>query len=462
MLTEQEYAVLLAENAELRRRVEDLQEALAEVEAALGASQERVQELEKGKKGRPPWVKPNKPQGEGEKKPRRKREARGNGARRREEPTRVIEHELERCPDCGYRLGRRKEGHCHQVIDIPAPVLAEVTEHRVIKGWCAHCEGWKAPRLDLREEVLGQGRIGLRLTSLIMYLREVMKLPFRQIQAYVRTLHRVEVSVGELVELLHRVRQASKAELDALRAALQASGVAYGDETGWRENGQNGHIWGFHVPGPQAIRLYERHRSRGQGVVKGILGEKFRGVLVSDFYGAYNVYSGPHQRCWVHLLRDLHELKEEHPSQTDVIEWVKSIRQVYDEAQTFVGATSPPTAEARAIAYHQLHQRTQSLGQAYAFCKGHPCRVLARRLLRHQDELFQFVLHPGVRADNNEAERGLRPLVIARKISGGTRSDEGSATRMALASLVGTWLARGLNPFDECLKLLRQTPVPQI
>ena len=91
MLTEQEYAVLLAENAELRRRVEDLQEALAEVEAALGASQERVQELEKGKKGRAPWLKPNKLRGEGEKKPRRKREAPGNEARRREEPTRVVE-----------------------------------------------------------------------------------------------------------------------------------------------------------------------------------------------------------------------------------------------------------------------------------------------------------------------------------------------------------------------------------
>ena len=94
--------------------------------------------------------------------------------------------------------------------------------------------------------------------------------------------------------------------------------------------------------------------------------------------------------------------------------------------------------------------------------KDHPCSTLAKRLLRHQDEMFQFVLHPEVSADNNLAERSLRPLVIARKISGGTRGDAGTTTRMVLASLVSTWLARGLNPYEECLSLLRKTPLPQV
>ena len=62
---------------------------------------------------------------------------------------------------------------------------------------------------------------------------------------------------------------------------------------------------------------------------------------------------------------------------------------------------------------------------------------------------------PDVRPDNNQAERSLRPLVITRKISGGSRSPDGTQTRLALASLFATWLARGLNPFTECLALLR-------
>ncbi len=92
----------------------------------------------------------------------------------------------------------------------------------------------------------------------------------------------------------------------------------------------------------------------------------------------------------------------------------------------------------------------------------HPCQALAKRLLRHQEELFQFVLVDGLPADNNAAERRLRPVVVVRKISGGTQSGAGSRTRLALASLFETWQARGLCPLTECLNLLRQTPLLQI
>ncbi len=98
------------------------------------------------------------------------------------------------------------------------------------------------------------------------------------------------------------------------------------------------------------------------------------------------------------------------------------------------------------------------LGRQYAQVEEHPGHALAQRLLRHQDELFVFVEIAGVPADNNLAERGLRPLVVARKISGGSRSEAGSETPMQLASVIGTWLARGQNPFDELLKLLSQPP----
>ena len=36
-----------------------------------------------------------------------------------------------------------------------------------------------------------------------------------------------------------------------------------------------------------------------------LIGTDYQGHLVSDFYGGYNHLPGPHQRCWVHLLRDL-------------------------------------------------------------------------------------------------------------------------------------------------------------
>ena len=79
---------------------------------------------------------------------------------------------------------------------------------------------------------------------------------------------------------------------------------------------------------------------------------------------------------------------------------------------------------------------------------------LCRRIDKHLKELFVFVAEPEVPPDNNAAERSLRPLVISRKISGGTRSNQGTDAKMTLSSLFGTWRAQGQNPLTACRQLL--------
>ena len=61
------------------------------------------------------------------------------------------------------------------------------------------------------------------------------------------------------------------------------------------------------------VRYFLYRPSRSRTVVEEVLGDEFQGVLVSDFYGAYNVYQGPHQRCWAHLLRRHPPLNEQYP-----------------------------------------------------------------------------------------------------------------------------------------------------
>ena len=79
---------------------------------------------------------------------------------------------------------------------------------------------------------------------------------------------------------------------------------------------------------------------------------------------------------------------------------------------------------------------------------------LCRRIEHFIKELFVFVAEPDVPSDNNAAERSLRHLVISRKVSGGTRSEQGTERKMTLASTFGTWRAQGLNPLAACRQLL--------
>lgn len=307
---------------ELIELVKRLLERIKALEAYVMEQDAEIQQL-RGQLGqkKPPWVKRNRPKSEGPQKPRKKRGAQHNHGRHREKPTRTEQHALERCPDCGYGLQGKSIDYTRQVIELPAPQPGEGIEHQVIKRYCPHCQSYKSPKLDLEGQVLGQGRMGIRLASTIAYLRNILRMPVRMIQVYLDTLHGLKISIGEIVELLHDVRQATEGALRALKGEMKASGILHGDETGWRENGQNGYIWSFSTPGERAVRYYEYDFSRGQAVVKRILGDEFHGHLVSDFYAGYNDYAGEHQRCWIHLLRDLHKLKEEFGQQAGVIEW---------------------------------------------------------------------------------------------------------------------------------------------
>jgi len=468
MTLEEEVAHLRAENKELKQLLAQALSRIAELEAMV---QDLEQALTGAKNGPPAFIKANtpKPKDDAEKKPRRRRAKEQNGARRRETPTRIIQHQIEQCPDCCYPLGNPQLALQRQVIELPPPISVEVTEHQLFKSWCARCSKWHYPPLDLSGQVIGQSRMGVRIASLIAYLRTSLRMPVRLIREYLHTVHKLLISTGEIVDLLHRVAEGEgvKRATQGIKERMRESVVVHGDETGWREGGQNGYIWCFCTP--EGERYYEYDRSRGGAVAKRILGAQFKGTLGTDFYAAYNDLACSHQRCWTHLLRDLHTLKEEHKENDQVMEWAASVRKLYDTAQE--GLTSPhapPTQEQREVLYVELVEGAQELGRKYAVAKvhkEHPCHALCKRLLRHQDELFQFVLQPGLSATNNLAERSIRPVVVMRKVSGGSQSSRGSATRMTLTSLFGTWRAKGLNPFQECLFLLSQglsTPAPQV
>jgi transposase len=446
----EENAALREENVALRHVVATLQERLAQLQQALGAAEQRVEELEQAKRKPPSFVKPNRPPRKTPQVPRRARAKEHNHGRKRAAVvTRRVEHRSAQCGECGYPLRKGRVAWRREVIDLPPPQAAEVTEHVVWKGYCPRCERWEYAHA---EAGVGRRRFGPRLMALIGYLSESLRLPYAAIRGYLATLHGVQLSEGAIADLRHGLAGQVQPFTERLQEQVRGSAIVHADETGWRENGQNGYAWVFSTPGAEAICYYHFDRSRGQQVVEKVLGETFQGVLGSDFYGGYNGYRGPHQRCWVHLLRDLHDLKEEHRDEDPVQDWAQAIRALYDRAQTFVRSGESGQEERQRL-YVTLWREVGQLGLRYARAE-HPCRALAKRLLRHQDELFQFVRVAGLAADNNLAERSLRPLVVVRKISGGTRSGQGSQTRMTLASVFATLKARGLNPFTACLALI--------
>jgi hypothetical protein len=433
---------------ELIALIKAQQATIAELQATVAHLEQRLRDLETGRSTpqRMPGHKPEQPAPRPHR-PRRKRTE--NHARRRDAPTARVVHAREHCPRCGIRLAGGAVKRSREVIEIsPAPVA--ITEHVYLERCCPGCGKRWTPRVELQGRVVGQSRLGIGLVSLIATLREEARLPLAAIQTYLQSVHGLHLSVGGIVGALSQVARVGQASRAHTLAAIRASPVVYADETGWREGGMNRYLWTFAT----ADTRYYTFGGRGKTVIDEALGidtaDEARGVLVSDFYAAYDHYPGPQQKCWVHLLRDIHELERQHPADLALARWAEAVRAVYERALAFARADKRERQEA----YRRLQAELAGLCRELAKEETAPQAVLCRRILKYLPSLFTFVLDSAVAADNNRAERSLRHSVISRKISGGTRSAQGTQTKLTLATLFGTWRAQGRNPYLACYHLL--------
>ena len=348
---------------------------------------------EEGKERKPPsWVKANRPD-----RPRKERQKRAHGfARRREEPTHRVEHATASCPDCGTLLRGGRVRRRRQIITIPQ-VRARVSEHVVLERTCRKCGQRWSPEPDWSALAVGRQRVGISVQQEVCVLREECRLPYGVIQRYLKWRCGLGLSVGELVALVRGVAQRGQEEYHQLQEEIRASPVVYGDETGWREDGRNGYLWSFSTP---KVRCFLRRASRGGPVVEEVLGDEFDGVLVSDFYGAYNVHQGLHQRCWTHLLRDIHQLKEKHFQHQGVAGWAQQVREVYDQAQAYPGPD--PGLPETVRQSQRVKQQQQFQEQLWSICQPYlgsdaPMRVLCQRVERFLRSCSPSSLNPGRR-----------------------------------------------------------------
>ena len=341
-------------------------------------------------------------------------------ARPRMTPTHRVEHVVENCPDCGTHLTGGWVQRTREVIELPV-VPVQVTEHVFIARTCPVCRRRRVPTAQLDGAALGRQRLGVNLISRIATLREEGRLPIRSIQWYLRTVHQLSLSVGAIVSAIHQTAQQAQPAVAGMVDRIRASPVVHADETGWRQNGNNGYVW-TSTP----TERYFLRRGRGKAVVDREAPCPIP-CTANDLVALY-APAGPVG---------------------------PAVHQLYVEARSF----THPQARRRHTAQLAWERQLLAICQPFLADPSAVQGKLCRRIERHIKELFVFVAEPDVPADNNPAERSLRHLVISRKVSGGTRSEQGTESKMTLASIFGTWRAQGLNPLAACRQLLTSPQV---
>jgi transposase len=343
------------------------------------------------------------------------------------------------CPDCGMSFSGRVIERDRVVEDIEPIRPTVVTRYIIERRWCSQCQAFKEQPVTA---ALPRHRLGLHAMLFVVYQKAALGLSYGKIRRELATYFGLQVSPGELVNTMAEVAHLFGPAYARLIRLMRQQAAIHIDETGWRVDGKNHWLWIFVN---EVVALYVISRSRGSKVPKALLGKDFQGVVISDFFSAYSPLEVEKAKCWAHLLRDSHELtKGKPPPDSERVRFHEQLHQLFLEMGLALEEVAADE-DGREQVYQEMREKLNSFAEES--WHDPDCQRLARRILDHLDELVVWLRNPAVSADNNEAERGLRPAVVTRKTSFGSRSKRGAQDYACLLSLIQTWERQGQDFF---------------
>ena len=377
----------------------------------------------------------------------------------------IVDHFPDWCGACGREFGQleRRPGPRfgrRQVAELP-PIGVVVSEHRIHRLRCPDCGARTAAALG--DELAGSA-FGPRLQAAVVTLTARNRISRRAMSELARELFGVGISTGAVDAICQRASAALADPHTRLRDWLLGQGVLHVDETGWRTAGDSRALWTATNRGAALFDIAP-HCNREQ--FEGLIGA-FAGIIVSDRWPGFE-HLDPHRRqaCWSHLQRDFRRHSEGLAEQKTFGErgleltnrlfkaWRAYQHEHHDPAR-LKADIDPIQRELQALVEHAARKSART--------RYH--RGFARNLLKVWPALWTFVADPGVEPTNNPAERALRGPVIHRKLSHGTRSDDGERFAERVLSAAATCRLQGRSLFAYLYDLIaahtRGDPVPAL
>ncbi len=171
----------------------------------------------------------------------------------------------------------------------------------------------------------------------------------------------------------------------------------------------------------------------------------FKGVLVSDFYAAYDSISCPQQKCLIHFMRDLNDDVLDNPFD----EQLKNI------AIKFSTLLKPmvETVDRYGLKTYFLKKHIVNADRFFAEIGSSQFSSEAAlkykvRLEKNRDKLFTFLSYDGIPWNNNNAEHAIKAFAALRDVIAGSSTAKGVDEYLTLLSICQTCKYRGLDFVD--------------
>ncbi len=324
-------------------------------------------------------------------------------------------------------------------------------------GRCGSEEGWT---VELTEWHL----VGPMLVSLICALNLRLHCSRARIQEFLHDWLHVSICSATINQCIHEAGRAVEPVVHKeIEEVIRQAELVYADETGWKEHTLVCWLWVFTCATATLFVIGKRT----QEVVLRVLGEDFPNWLMSDGYKVYRHYDW-RLRCLAHVIRKARGLEqsldaEAHRFGKKTLEVLETLM-----AAVYKAREGPPPEVPLRQQHADLLREFLDLCDRHWDAEQEKTRALAREFLNDWDTFWVVLDYPWLPLTNNEAEQALRHWVIARRISYGTRTEQGSRAFALTISVIETCRKRGVSPWPYLAEVIRQRrknlpapPLPQ-
>lgn len=415
------------------KKIEELEEALEDAKITIDNlkkmlfAQHKHTEVEEDKKdtvqeAATVYTSPKKKRG-------RKKGHRGSGRKLPETIHSEVPCYVSVCPDCGNPVERSENYHTHTVTDIPdwREMKPVTTRYRIEYQWCTNCH--KAVS-GIPAGVIPGSRIGLVLFLMILIWRYHLRLPFQKISEILFIQYQLYLSAGAIVGITKKARELFGKRYDDLLEEVRGSPVKHADETTW---GMDGLLYWCWILVTDKVVYYTIEESRGKGVIEKLLKDAI-GVLVCDGYAAYKKLSLILQACFAHLYRKARDASERKGASPEAKEFFVKIQKLYGELAEIIGRPFDKKERERMHAFYL--KELEGLSAIPYQCQD--AKKVQTYLKNLGGNLLTALLYENVSLTNNAAEQAALKIVVGRKISGGSKSTEGTKTHAVNMSIMQT------------------------
>ena len=274
-----------------------------------------------------------------------------------------------------------------------------------------------------------------------IWLNVGLRLPQESVDRTLNKLVGLGLPLGTTNHLKPKAAERYRETYDALVKKLCGGRLLHADETKISVRGKDGCVWVFANMEEVA---YVYSETREDDLLRTLLRD-FTGVLVSDFYAAYDGIPCPQQKCLIHLIRDLNDDVLQHP---------------YDEelkrlAAIFAGLVKPmvDTVDRYGLKSRYLRKHLVSVDQFFRqlpnmAMQSETALKFRDRFQKNRDKLFTFLTFDGVPWNNNNAEHAVKAFAMLRRIIGGVTTERGVRDYLVLLSICETCKYKGLDFLD--------------